>query len=169
MKNLRLYCNNWQVLPIAPPPTPSPNPPRLIKAACFSRVFVLPLGLVLTDLRTCACSARSNGLLDPWTAGGVVRNVSDSVKAVLIPEGAHHLDLRAQNPADPVSVRGARKLHRQYIRRWIKEHWASLASASSLAATLPDTHDDDDDARDNRLLQQQHAVEAADIQEQDSI
>lgn len=64
----------------------------------------------------------SNGLLDPWTAGGVVRSISDTVVAVTIPEGAHHLDLRAANEADPASVRNARGLHREHITKWIKQH-----------------------------------------------
>lgn len=77
----------------------------------------------------------------------MVRNISDSVKAVLIPEGAHHLDLRAQNPADPVSVRGARRVHRQAIRRWVKQHW------NWLAADQPGVVD----RRDNRLQQRDAA------------
>lgn len=79
-----------------------------------------------------------------------MRNISDSVKAVLIPEGAHHLDLRAQNPADPPSVRGARRVHRQAIRRWVKQHWSWLAEDQPSA----------EDRRDNRLQQRDGAISA---------
>ena len=65
---------------------------------------------------------RSNGLLDPWSSGGVLYNLSRSTVAVIIPEGAHHLDLRAGNPADPVSVRTARNVHRKFIRLWLRNH-----------------------------------------------
>lgn len=64
----------------------------------------------------------SNGLLDPWSSGGVLYNVSSSTVAVIIPEGAHHLDLRESNPADPVSVRTARKFHCKFIRLWLHNH-----------------------------------------------
>ncbi|XP_063241210.1 lysosomal Pro-X carboxypeptidase isoform X2 [Bacillus rossius redtenbacheri] len=63
----------------------------------------------------------SNGLLDPWAGGGVLLNVSETAVAVLIPEGAHHLDLRASDRADPPAVRLARDFHRRSIRRWCSE------------------------------------------------
>ena len=66
----------------------------------------------------------SNGLLDPWSSGGVLKSGSpgSGIVAVIIPEGAHHLDLRAANPADPVSVIQARKIERQWISKWIRSH-----------------------------------------------
>ena len=78
----------------------------------------------------------SNGLLDPWSSGGVLKPVGGTA-ALIIPEGAHHLDLRAANPKDPVSVVDARKKERyeggvdiltiiylscrQFIEKWIKQ------------------------------------------------
>ncbi|KAK3849173.1 hypothetical protein Pcinc_044058 [Petrolisthes cinctipes] len=65
----------------------------------------------------------SNGLLDPWSTGGVMWNVSSSVVSVIIPEGAHHLDLRGADPADPPSVLKARRLEKAFITSWIRSYW----------------------------------------------
>ena len=62
----------------------------------------------------------SNGLLDPWSSGGVLKSQSDSVVAIVIPNGAHHLDLRGSNKADPADVISARNLEKKYIASWIK-------------------------------------------------
>lgn len=72
-------------------------------------------------LKTDFCNF-SNGLLDPWSGGGVTENVSPSTIVVLIPDSAHHLDLRAQNEADPPSVIRARKLYTNIFRRWIRNY-----------------------------------------------
>ncbi|XP_063981029.1 lysosomal Pro-X carboxypeptidase-like [Diachasmimorpha longicaudata] len=64
----------------------------------------------------------SNGLLDPWHVGGVLRNVSDSVIAVIIPEAAHQFDLAGSHPQDPKSVIEARNIHKTFISKWIEEY-----------------------------------------------
>ncbi|XP_067890018.1 lysosomal Pro-X carboxypeptidase isoform X1 [Heterodontus francisci] len=63
----------------------------------------------------------SNGGLDPWASGGVTKSISDTLVAIIIPEGAHHLDLRSRNDKDPVSVRKARALEVEHIKKWIEE------------------------------------------------
>ncbi|GBF97767.1 hypothetical protein Rsub_10192 [Raphidocelis subcapitata] len=62
----------------------------------------------------------SNGLYDPWHGGGVLGDVSDSVVAVIIPEGAHHLDLMFSHPDDPRSVTDARRREMEHVRRWVE-------------------------------------------------
>jgi len=61
----------------------------------------------------------SNGNLDPWSGGGVVHDLTDSMVAILVVDGAHHLDLRAANPADVPSVIAARAQEVQWIKTWI--------------------------------------------------
>lgn len=50
----------------------------------------------------------SNGDLDPWRAGGVLTNINPNIVVRLIQGGAHHLDLREPNAADPADVTAAR-------------------------------------------------------------
>lgn len=63
----------------------------------------------------------SNGGLDPWSAGGVTHNITDSLVSILIPDGAHHLDLRYSNKYDPPTVRTARALELKYFKEWIRQ------------------------------------------------
>ncbi|KAI8799105.1 lysosomal Pro-X carboxypeptidase isoform X1 [Biomphalaria glabrata] len=62
----------------------------------------------------------SNGLYDPWSSGGVMESISDTVIAIQIPKGAHHLDLRAKNPLDTPSVIRARIQEGNILRSWLK-------------------------------------------------
>lgn len=75
------------------------------------------------DLRTASNIIFSNGLLDPWSGGGVLTNISKSVLAVLISDAAHHLDLRAHNPSDPYSVIQARRIHKRAVRNWLRSYY----------------------------------------------
>jgi lysosomal Pro-X carboxypeptidase len=74
----------------------------------------------------------SNGAYDPWSSGGVTTDVSDTAVAVVIAEGAHHLDLMFSNAADPESVKAARRLEVEHINRWIDEK--KLAEAAKAGA-----------------------------------
>lgn len=63
----------------------------------------------------------SNGDLDPWSGGGVTKDISDTLVAINIAEGAHHLDLRAYSAYDPASVLLARSLEVEYMKKWITD------------------------------------------------
>lgn len=78
----------------------------------------------LTAVHTCPNEIvfpYSNGGLDPWSAGGVTQNISNSLVAVVIPDGAHHLDLRSHNPLDPKSVQQARAMEICLMKEWIEK------------------------------------------------
>ena len=63
----------------------------------------------------------ANGLLDPWSAGGIRSNISASLVAVDIAEGAHHLDFFFSTEQDPVSVVKARQTEVYFMRKWAQE------------------------------------------------
>jgi lysosomal Pro-X carboxypeptidase len=63
----------------------------------------------------------SNGGMDPWSSGGVLKSVSDTVVAFWIPEGAHHLDLFFSHPDDPLSVRRVRAAEVALIKEWVSQ------------------------------------------------
>jgi lysosomal Pro-X carboxypeptidase len=51
----------------------------------------------------------------------VLKNLSDSLVAVIIPEGAHHIDLMFSNELDPPSVKQARAFQLENIHKWVAE------------------------------------------------
>jgi hypothetical protein len=79
----------------------------------------------------------SNGLLDPWSAGGVyeedpwkdppydgpmVQEVNQNdVVALIIPNGGHHTDLMYSSESDPKCVTKARTIQRDYLFKWINK------------------------------------------------
>ena len=66
----------------------------------------------------------SNGLQDPWHPGGVLRNLSASVRAIVIPNGAHHIDLMFTDEADAgyPDIAWARGFERAEMKKWVGEH-----------------------------------------------
>ncbi|KAI9562235.1 hypothetical protein GHT06_013200 [Daphnia sinensis] len=83
------------------------------------RPLMAPLNYGGRNISSSSNIVFSNGLLDPWSTGGVTKSLSDSLIAIIIPEGAHHLDLRAADPNDPPSVIKAREIEKQFISKWI--------------------------------------------------
>lgn len=61
----------------------------------------------------------SNGLIDPWSAGGILTASNKNIKLIIMPDTAHHLDLRQSHPDDPISVTNARNEEKIAIRQWI--------------------------------------------------
>ena len=73
------------------------------------------------ELGTASKIVFTNGELDPWGAGGVRENISETVVSIWIKGAAHHMDLRGPNKLDPESVRKAREYEREVIRKWLRE------------------------------------------------
>jgi len=73
----------------------------------------------------------SNGDMDPWMPGGIseadVGN-SDSLVAMMVEGGGHHLDLMFSNSADPQSVVAVREAEAAQIRQWIMQSESGFAT-----------------------------------------
>ena len=66
----------------------------------------------------------SNGMIDPWGALGqrTSPNPNASAIAIVIPESAHHGDLRASSPNDPIYLTRARQQEEAIIASWLQEY-----------------------------------------------
>ncbi|KAK1288777.1 putative serine protease EDA2 [Acorus calamus] len=72
----------------------------------------------------------SNGMKDPWSRGGVLKNISSSIVALVTEQGAHHLDFRFATKDDPEWLTQQRKREIEIIKKWIDEYYADLKKSS---------------------------------------
>mmetsp|Transcript_21222 Transcript_21222/g.52579 ORF Transcript_21222/g.52579 Transcript_21222/m.52579 type:complete len:742 (+) Transcript_21222:219-2444(+) len=93
----------------------------------------------------------SNGLLDPWSAGGVytdnrtpnflqesflydkasIQNITENdVVALIMPFGGHHTDLMYSSDSDPKCVTEGRNVEQAFISRWIRDRQGDHHSRS---------------------------------------
>uniref|UniRef100_A0A803QLA6 Lysosomal Pro-X carboxypeptidase n=1 Tax=Cannabis sativa TaxID=3483 RepID=A0A803QLA6_CANSA len=71
-----------------------------------------------------------NGLRDPWSGGGVLKNISETIVAIVAKEGAHHVDLRFSTKEDPEWLKEVRKQEVRIIEGWISQYYHDLAHLS---------------------------------------
>ncbi|GER52708.1 serine carboxypeptidase S28 family protein [Striga asiatica] len=67
-----------------------------------------------------------NGLRDPWSPGGVLKNISESIVAIVAKEGAHHVDLRFSTSEDPKWLQDVRKEEVHIISKWLTQYHHDL-------------------------------------------
>ncbi|KAG5528256.1 hypothetical protein RHGRI_029058 [Rhododendron griersonianum] len=65
----------------------------------------------------------ANGLLDPWSGGGVLEDVSESIVSLVTEKGAHHLDLRAATAEDPDWLLEQRASEIKLIEGWLHDYY----------------------------------------------
>ncbi|XP_058765202.1 uncharacterized protein LOC131638651 [Vicia villosa] len=65
----------------------------------------------------------SNGLLDPWSGGSVLQDISESIVSLVTKEGAHHIDLRASTKNDPDWLVNQRATEIKLIQGWISDYY----------------------------------------------
>ncbi|XP_028071321.1 lysosomal Pro-X carboxypeptidase isoform X1 [Camellia sinensis] len=68
----------------------------------------------------------SNGLRDPYSSGGVLEDISDSVLAVSTVNGSHCLDILSAKQSDPQWLVMQRKREVKIIENWITKYYEDL-------------------------------------------
>ena len=115
------------------PPLPARPPASAdwLNAHCAARFNVTPRPTELVDLwgfseaRLPLITSRiifTNGLNDGWSAAGITANLSDSLLAFNMPNGAHHSDLSHQWPsaADTPDVAAVHELTAAILAGWLE-------------------------------------------------
>nr|ABR17682.1 unknown [Picea sitchensis] len=71
-----------------------------------------------------------NGLRDPWSGGGVLEDINESVVAIVAKEGAHHVDFRFATKDDPQWLKDARTKEISIIKSWLQQYYMELQNSS---------------------------------------
>ncbi|XAR51410.1 Lysosomal Pro-Xaa carboxypeptidase [Bertholletia excelsa] len=74
----------------------------------------------------------SNGLLDPWSGGSVLEDISETIVALVTENGAHHLDLRPATVEDPDWLLDQRASEIKHIEAWLSSFSRQKKSVSSV-------------------------------------
>lgn len=77
-------------------------------------------GAGLESVRNASNIVFSNGRFDPWRAGGVTtfNNTIKSIWSIIIPNGAHHVDLMFKTEQDTPDLKIARDFEVERIKEW---------------------------------------------------
>ncbi|XP_062105188.1 uncharacterized protein LOC133816882 [Humulus lupulus] len=70
----------------------------------------------------------SNGLRDPYSSGGVLENISNSILAIKTTNGSHCLDIVQAKSSDPDWLVEQREIEIKIIKNWITQYYADLSS-----------------------------------------
>ncbi|KAK3043617.1 hypothetical protein RJ639_001679, partial [Escallonia herrerae] len=68
----------------------------------------------------------SNGLRDPYSSGGVLEKISDSVLPIYTVNGSHCLDILTSSQGDPQWLVMQRQVEIEIIRGWFAKYYADL-------------------------------------------
>ncbi|CAI0452726.1 unnamed protein product [Linum tenue] len=68
----------------------------------------------------------SNGMRDPYSSGGVLKDISDSIIALSTVNGSHSLDILTSRPSDPDWLIKQRKTELEIIGRWLSKYYTDL-------------------------------------------
>ena len=73
----------------------------------------------------------TNGINDGWSVGSIVKNISDSLVAINMPNGAHHSDLSHSPPSpdDTPDITAGRAQAAELLSTWLDEVRRSSAAA----------------------------------------
>ncbi|GER55613.1 serine carboxypeptidase S28 family protein [Striga asiatica] len=71
----------------------------------------------------------SNGRRDPWSGGGVLEDLSESLVAITTQNGSHCLDLQPATKEDPEWLIAQRKKELEIMNGWLKTYYCDLQHA----------------------------------------